>query len=555
MTEFEQVILPAIKKHVKHDEILAKRVFYTCISAYAEPTNLAVLAPTSEGKTYVVLKVADLFPKEDVLSYARISPTSFIHDTGTLIDKAGENIELTVKKRQEEIEEWQAESKDKKNPPDIVRKSELRQLIEQNKNMLKELYADSKKLIDLRNKILIFLEPPYPQVWEWLKPILSHDKFEIEYKVTIPDTLQVKKIVIRGWPSAIFCSAKDESKYDVWEEIASRFDIVSPEMTREKYSAANIHTAEVMGLPEIVVNDESYNELKESAKDYVLEIKRCLLDIKYAIVSETKNESPGMVWNPHYHRLAELFPSESGIRMRQFKRLLINIAVSAFARIKERPTLEIDKIPFIITTFEDLKEAIELSRDYEEIMPYKVRWYTEIFLPAYNEILPAKELNSKLGNHKSEMVGIKSSDIAKYVHKYTAKRISAKKILDRYLSELREYGYIDSIENPSDKRENLWYPVDVYANGRSRGYIDVYSLNFTLDDMRQSFFGMQNIRRKVVIRDSNFNPMSLEDLYPLMVSETNNFALSHELYRYTPYIPPNFYRRTHYVNELLDMQR
>ena len=33
----------------------------------------------------------------------------------------------------------------------------------------------------------------------------------------------VKKVVTRAWPACIFCSAKDESKWPEWPEIAADF--------------------------------------------------------------------------------------------------------------------------------------------------------------------------------------------------------------------------------------------------------------------------------------------------------------------------------------------
>ena len=39
---------------------------------------------------------------------------------------------------------------------------------------------------------------------------------------------QTKNVVVRGSPSCIFCSARDESKWEVWPEIKSRFLISSP---------------------------------------------------------------------------------------------------------------------------------------------------------------------------------------------------------------------------------------------------------------------------------------------------------------------------------------
>jgi hypothetical protein len=46
---------------------------------------------------------------------------------------------------------------------------------------LSKILSESKILIDLTNKIFLFLEPPHPETWNILKPILSHDLYEIEH--------------------------------------------------------------------------------------------------------------------------------------------------------------------------------------------------------------------------------------------------------------------------------------------------------------------------------------------------------------------------------------
>jgi hypothetical protein len=94
-------------------------------------------------------------------------------------------------------------------------------------------------LIDLSAKLFVFLEPPHPETWNILKPILSHDKYEIEHPYVYQvegKGFKVKKIVTRGWPACIFCSAKNESKWPEWPEVQSRFLITSPNMIKKKYS-------------------------------------------------------------------------------------------------------------------------------------------------------------------------------------------------------------------------------------------------------------------------------------------------------------------------------
>jgi hypothetical protein len=70
-------------------------------------------------------------------------------------------------------------------------------------------FENEKMHISLENKILVFLKTPHRETLEMLKPILSHDKREIEYKVADRSSagkLQTKSVIIEGWPATIFCT-------------------------------------------------------------------------------------------------------------------------------------------------------------------------------------------------------------------------------------------------------------------------------------------------------------------------------------------------------------
>src|SRR5215831_7654145 len=127
--------------------------------------------------------------------------------------------------------------------------------VENLEEQLSQLYDEAKVLIDLQGKLWVFLEPPNQDTWNILKSILSHDEFEIEHPYVyekLGKGFDVKKVVTRGWPACIFCSAKNESKWPTWPEIQSRFLIVSPNMVSQKYSDGNMLIVQRMGLPSLV---------------------------------------------------------------------------------------------------------------------------------------------------------------------------------------------------------------------------------------------------------------------------------------------------------------
>lgn len=55
---------------------------------------------------------------------------------------------------------------------------------EEAKKKWRERVQNARYIIDLRNKILVFLEAPHFETYNILRPILSHDASEISYKVT-----------------------------------------------------------------------------------------------------------------------------------------------------------------------------------------------------------------------------------------------------------------------------------------------------------------------------------------------------------------------------------
>ena len=139
---------------------------------------------------------------------------------------------------------------------------------------LEELVETAKKEIDLSGKILVFLEPPHRELWNLVKPILSHDLVKIDFPYvdrTDKDGMITKNVVVKGWPACVFCSARDESAWEVWPEIQSRFLITSPNMNKQKYFEANILIAQKKGLPNllkqhVVVSDADLDIAKQCVK-------------------------------------------------------------------------------------------------------------------------------------------------------------------------------------------------------------------------------------------------------------------------------------------------
>ena len=60
--------ISVILKEAREEDRLVKQILYTMLSAYTNnPVNLAINAPSGEGKTYVIKKVGEKFREEVVV--------------------------------------------------------------------------------------------------------------------------------------------------------------------------------------------------------------------------------------------------------------------------------------------------------------------------------------------------------------------------------------------------------------------------------------------------------------------------------------------------------
>lgn len=164
--DLAEFTIRTIKLTVRQEDSLVRQIFYTALTKdSAIPINLAVLAPTSEGKTYPIKETVQYFPSQDIWKIGSMTPKVIIRQSGILIDSNHQPVEDKIKELKRKIK-------------DANNKSDEKEDLEQK---LSHLYSETKVLIDLRGKLWVFLEPPHHETWAILEPILSHDDFEIEH--------------------------------------------------------------------------------------------------------------------------------------------------------------------------------------------------------------------------------------------------------------------------------------------------------------------------------------------------------------------------------------
>ena len=419
-----------LNTRIKKDPILVKQLVRTFLSTYTDnPINIALLAPSSDGKTYATVEVSKIFPKEDVILVGRMSPTALIHQTGFLIDEDGNNIE-------EKLEEIIQRIVDAKIDKDKVLENEI-------KKERDELLKTARRCVDLTNKILLFLDNPQPQTYEMLKPIMSHDSKEIQYMTTKGDgSLNVSKSVIRGWPVFIFCSAKNEEQNEVWEEIKTRVFMTSPNSDVEKYKEANELTALKFSRPTWAKSLYTNDIDKEWAKYCIDEFKTKL--------TELCKDGNNPIINPFNEAIAEKFPHTQGVSMRHLTRLMSFINLETLLNSEYNPGLLIgtkdDKfVRSIFTTINDIDNACKVLKNISTISPEKIKFYDSIFKTAYEE-----ELNCD---------GLTSSTLAKKYTSVFQKPVTVKQITENYLKPLVDSGILATKPNPANVSSYLYEKV------------------------------------------------------------------------------------------------
>ena len=111
-----QFSIDTILKEAKEETRLVKQILYTMLSAYTNnPINLAINSPSGEGKTWVIQKVGEKFPEEDVMFLASMTEKAVFHRHGLLVvrneqgkyeplDDKLADVDIQIEEKMQEIE-------------------------------------------------------------------------------------------------------------------------------------------------------------------------------------------------------------------------------------------------------------------------------------------------------------------------------------------------------------------------------------------------------------------------------------------------------------------
>ena len=505
--DYAEYVIQATKKDVKCEDYLVRQITYVALSKDStNPLNLLILAPTSEGKTYAVTKTLEYWPDFEIMYIGSMSPKFLIRMHGETVDENNNPIGSRERDLQRKIARARAEvretdklriKKKQQGLKDIDRTGrpviELEQdtpddafqRLKELENEPEELYKKSRTVINLQGKLLVFLEPPHPETWSIIKPILSHDKYYMEHPYVDAKGaggIHAVRVVTKGWPAVIVCSAKNESQYEYWAEVQSRFIVSSPNMVPEKYHEGNKLIGMREGMTDalqqkLIISDTQTMVAKECVRYLIKRIKTlCIRKIE-----EKKN----LVWIPFTELLAESLPADKGTDNRLSMRLYTFLKIVAIVRSHLRKKLISGNKTMIIADLkEDLHEALHLSQNRVGIPVFKLEMFENVFISAWKKQLKLEEQNDRdieAGVEEAEkrslkklingekMLVLTAHQLCEQLKIYNGRIMTTANMKRTYLDELVNAGLIDEEELIDGRKTKVWYPIvdlDVY-NGKS----------------------------------------------------------------------------------------
>lgn len=96
--------------------------------------------------------------------------------------------------------------------------------------------------------------------------------------------------------------------------------------------------------------------------------------------------------------------------------------------------LYVQTIP--LATFEDLKEAMSLIEHNNGVRPYILKWYHEVFYPAYNSKNGPDSRETKYGTLFENRTAVTTRNLIEKTAELQNMRLGNKQILETYLNPL-----------------------------------------------------------------------------------------------------------------------
>jgi hypothetical protein len=443
--DYAEYIIDTAKKTVKREDTLIRQIVYTALSKDSDnPLNLAVLATTSEGKTHAVVETLRPFERLGLWVIGSMSPKVIIRQNGILVNNDNEPIEDAIVDLKQQIKECKRNGQGDQ--------------VENLQQQLRQLYDEAKILIDLTGKLFLFLERPHEDTWNIFKTTLSHDRWEIEHPYVYEVQgmgFKVKRVVLRGWPACVYCSAQNESRSPLWPEIQSRFLVTSPNMIPEKYQEGNMLIAQQMSLPRSIqkriIRSNEETELAEKCAVY---LSRQIKELS----PQDPSADTQPVFIPYGGILGAILKWDRGTDNRINKRVFSFLRMIALSRAHLRYKLHYGHEKLVIADLaEDLHEVLHITQNFTGVPPDKLKEYKDVFLAAYKSKIGPNV--SKDGTKAEDIIAVTTNECCQKHKEITGVGMNAKAYKPKYIDEWVNANLIEEQKSNIDNKQHIYFPI------------------------------------------------------------------------------------------------
>lgn len=460
--------------------------------------NIGYTSVSASGKTYITSEVVEYFPKEDVLKLHHTSPKSFFHNRGVLVEdlghtEPGRRLKPLGDYQREQLTYWETLNPQEETP-------DYREKRRTEKARLKDEWNAVPKgiLVDLKSKILVFLDQPHWQLISMLKPLLSHDAPVTRSSIvekTKSGSQASKIIFLRGYPSVIFLTVKTELN----EQIKNRMFLLSAETSQTKIS-------EGIDLIARRRYDETFLTFLEEHPGRIA-LKERILALKHAGIEGTrwKREDLEGVRDQYKIQHNSLKPRDS----RDFPRLLTIIESLTLLNFSTREKNVNNEVIVQQSDIDAGKGLYDMIAPPNElgIEPELYYFWKERLQSALDDAF--RVIVNKINDRdieSIEYIGIDKAEFRTLWYGYTGSHLSDRQ-LDRKLEQLEMLRFIVRGTDKDDKRKTkLYAPAQGTGNARAPlqplDWLRERQLqgSFTISQSDWDKYGAECERRKLIVK-------------------------------------------------------
>jgi hypothetical protein len=306
----------------------------------------------------------------------------------------------------------------------------------------------------------LFLESPNLEVFNILRPILSHDKEEIAFPYvdkTSQGQIRTVMVVVKGWPATIFLNATD--KYI--EELATRSFTISPLESSKKYEAGNKVTNEFASLP---WEKDEIDVYRQEVQAFIEYLKRQIKDKRYVLPFE----------------LTDIYPHSLPRDMRDFKHLIQLIFCVTALYAKQRLILVYNKQEYFVSSLADVQLAYEKFKAISETTRTGLSQHV---LDFYHKVVVHMPLQ---GGEKEKTRPWKTVELVNQYNMTFSPKRSRRTVL-RYLEVLEEVGYVSSNQD-GDEKKSFTFTALMQDSEENHALQDFSDLSQTLKSKLENSF-------------------------------------------------------------------